>query len=142
MLLFSLSFFLSPSLSIVSKGRTFIHPDMYPPGHLPTWTFTHWTFTHLDIYPPRHLVIYPSRHLPIFFFFFFFKYQILLSENFQILEVKFSVYLNRCVFIMTTFQIYKTRRVGGGVWGEREAYIWPSMHVHAKWPPFSALPGI
>ena len=28
------------------------------------------------------------------------KYQFFLSENFQFLEVKFSVYLNRCVFVM------------------------------------------
>ena len=28
------------------------------------------------------------------------KYQIFLSENFQFLEVKFSIYLNRRVFIM------------------------------------------
>ena len=28
------------------------------------------------------------------------KYQIFLSENFQIFEVKFSVYLNRRVFVM------------------------------------------
>ena len=28
------------------------------------------------------------------------KYQIFLSENFQVLVVKFSIYLNRCVFVM------------------------------------------
>ena len=28
------------------------------------------------------------------------KYQIFLSENFQFLVVTFSVYLNRCVFVM------------------------------------------
>ena len=28
------------------------------------------------------------------------KYQTFLSENFQFLEVKFSIYLNRCVFVM------------------------------------------
>ena len=28
------------------------------------------------------------------------KYQIFLSENFQFLEVKFSIYLNRRVFVM------------------------------------------
>ena len=28
------------------------------------------------------------------------KYQISLSENFQFLEVKFSIYLNRHVFVM------------------------------------------
>ena len=28
------------------------------------------------------------------------KYQSFLSENFQFLEVKFPIYLNRCVFIM------------------------------------------
>ena len=28
------------------------------------------------------------------------KYQSFLSETFQFLEVKFSVYLNRCVFVM------------------------------------------
>ena len=29
------------------------------------------------------------------------KYQSLLSENFQFLDVKFSIYLNRCVFVMS-----------------------------------------
>ena len=29
------------------------------------------------------------------------KYQSVLSENFQFLEVKFSIYLNRRVFVMT-----------------------------------------
>ena len=28
------------------------------------------------------------------------KYQNFLSENFQFLEVIFSIYLNRCVFVM------------------------------------------
>ena len=28
------------------------------------------------------------------------KYQNFLPENFQFLEVKFSIYLNRCVFVM------------------------------------------
>ena len=28
------------------------------------------------------------------------KYQSFLSENFQFLEVKFSIHLNRCVFVM------------------------------------------
>ena len=28
------------------------------------------------------------------------KYQSFLSENFQFLEMKFSIYLNRCVFVM------------------------------------------
>ena len=28
------------------------------------------------------------------------KYQFFFSENFQFLEVKFSMYLNRCVFVM------------------------------------------
>ena len=30
------------------------------------------------------------------------KYQSFLSENFQFLEVKFSIYLNRRVFVITT----------------------------------------
>ena len=30
------------------------------------------------------------------------KYQSFSSENFQFLEVKFSIYLNRCVFVMQT----------------------------------------
>ena len=30
------------------------------------------------------------------------KYQNFLSENFQFLEVNFSMYLNRCVFVMNT----------------------------------------
>ena len=32
------------------------------------------------------------------------KYQSFLSENFQFMEVKFSIYLNRRVFVMT-FQV-------------------------------------
>ena len=32
-----------------------------------------------------------------------------LSENFQILEVKFSIYLNRCVFVMG--YMYSARRL-------------------------------
>ena len=37
------------------------------------------------------------------------EYQNFLSENFHFLVVKFSVYLNRCVFIMDTkiLQYYK-----------------------------------
>ena len=31
------------------------------------------------------------------------KYQNILSENFPFLVVKFSIHLNRCVFIMTDF---------------------------------------
>ena len=34
-----------------------------------------------------------SRHMK--------KHQSFLSENFQFLEVEFSIYLNRCVFVMT-----------------------------------------
>ena len=32
------------------------------------------------------------------------KYQIFLSENFHVLVVKFSLYLNRHVFVMDAFQ--------------------------------------
>ena len=32
------------------------------------------------------------------------KYQSFLSENFQYLEVKFSIYLNRRVFVMTVYR--------------------------------------
>ena len=39
------------------------------------------------------------------------KYQNFLSENFQFLEVKFSIYLNRSVFIMS-------RRVLGIIVGD------------------------
>ena len=31
------------------------------------------------------------------------KYQLFLSKNFQFLEVKYSIYLNRRVFVMTAF---------------------------------------
>ena len=31
------------------------------------------------------------------------KYQSFLSENFQFLEAKFSIYLNRHVFVMSTY---------------------------------------
>ena len=33
------------------------------------------------------------------------KYQSFLPENFQFLEVKFSIYLNRRVFVMVTDQL-------------------------------------
>ena len=33
------------------------------------------------------------------------KYQIFLSENFQFLEVKFSIYLNRRVFVMLMYPV-------------------------------------
>ena len=36
------------------------------------------------------------------------KYQRLLSENFQFLEVKFSIYLNRHVFVMNSLRIKVT----------------------------------
>ena len=39
------------------------------------------------------------------------KYQRFLSENYQFLEVKFSIYLNRRVFVMTTQMTHKSRRV-------------------------------
>ena len=34
------------------------------------------------------------------------KYQSFLSENFQFLEEKFSIYLNRLVFVMGVFETY------------------------------------
>ena len=37
------------------------------------------------------------------------KYQNFLSENFHFLVVKFSVYLNRHVFVMFTIRIWKNR---------------------------------
>ena len=33
--------------------------------------------------------------------------RVFLSENFQFLEVKFSIYLNRCVFVMKTIILCK-----------------------------------
>ena len=38
--------------------------------------------------------------------------EVLLSENFQFLEVKFSIYLNRCVFVMVGSQISKLSLTG------------------------------
>ena len=38
----------------------------------------------------------------ISFFFFFFFFFVFLSKNIQFLEVKFSIYLNRRVFVMGT----------------------------------------
>ena len=35
------------------------------------------------------------------------KYQTFLSENFQFFEVKFSIYLNRRVFLMCTYTLIK-----------------------------------
>ena len=35
------------------------------------------------------------------------KYRSFLSENFQFLEVKFSIYLNRCVFVMCVFVMWR-----------------------------------
>ena len=34
------------------------------------------------------------------------KYQNFLSENFQFLEVKFSIYLNRRIFLMISFTVW------------------------------------
>ena len=48
------------------------------------------------------------------------KYQNFLSENFQILVVKFSVYLNRCVFVIL---IWKPYRVIGIQWRPRSDAI-------------------
>ena len=38
------------------------------------------------------------------------KYQSFLAESFQFLEVKFPIYLNRCVFIMYTLQYDRSCR--------------------------------
>ena len=38
--------------------------------------------------------------------------RVFLSENFQFLEVKFSLYLNRCVFVMRILTIAETRLEG------------------------------
>ena len=39
------------------------------------------------------------------------KYQNILSENFQFLEVKFSIYLNRRVFIMQSSHSILTQKL-------------------------------
>ena len=39
------------------------------------------------------------------------RYQSFLSENFQFLEVKFSIYLNRRVFVMHTYLSYEEKCV-------------------------------
>ena len=41
-----------------------------------------------------------SRNMKYVFFFFFFFFFLYISKNFQFLEVKFSIYLNRPVFVM------------------------------------------
>ena len=51
--------------------------------------------------------------------------------KFSVFEVKFSIYLNRRVFVM-----------GWGAGGGVTSYIWHSTDVRAEWPPFSALLGI
>ena len=39
------------------------------------------------------------------------KYQSFLSENFQFLQVKFSIYLNRSVFVMQLHRLLKSNTV-------------------------------
>ena len=41
------------------------------------------------------------------------KYQSFLSENFQFLEVKFSIYLNRRVYVMCWRSAISTARISG-----------------------------
>ena len=44
------------------------------------------------------------------------KYQIFLSENFHFLVVKFSVYLNRHVFVMINVKTYFLRKTKKNIW--------------------------
>ena len=41
--------------------------------------------------------------------------QFFLSVNIQFLEVKFSIYLNRCVFVMTK-RVYSKRKESDPIW--------------------------
>ena len=45
-----------------------------------------------------------------------------MSENFQFLEVKFSIYLNRCDFVMCEFSLYTV-----GVRGEHTDTEWQGI---------------
>ena len=40
---------------------------------------------------------------------------VFVSENFQFLEMKFSIYLNRCVFVMRMNYMYVTSREIQGI---------------------------
>ena len=48
------------------------------------------------------------------------KIEFFLSENFLFLEVKISIYLNRCVFIMTTFTFKKFNNTEIYLFGDKK----------------------
>ena len=57
---------------------------------------------HLDIQCVQLLMEFHIYHLIHFTIINYEKYQFFSSENFQFSEVKFSIYLNRRVFVMST----------------------------------------
>ena len=57
------------------------------------------------------------------------KYRSFLSENFQFLEVKFSIYLNRRVFVMTTLWAYSA----DDKWMTFFPYFSPENRIHANY---------
>ena len=47
-----------------------------------------------------------------------------------------------CCSVLNSFHVLEIDSAGRGWGGGVTSYIWHSMNVRAKWPPFSALPGI
>ena len=82
-----------------------------------------------------------EKYVVFFFFFFFF-----LSEHFQFLEVKFSIYLNRRVFVMCElflltgkyicrrYLLVSPRRGNSNV---PTRYVLVQIHVYSKRPKLS-----
>ena len=71
--------------------------------------------------PPRQgAVVLTSIH-NLYFVQKYEKYLSFLSENFQFLEIKFSIYLNRCVFVMQGPEI---------VWGTK--HLFSEMHCKMR----------
>ena len=58
------------------------------------------------------------------------QYQIFLSENFHYLVVKFSVYLNRYIFIMT----WSCIRIKKGRFHARKIFLSPTTQYFCHWP--------
>ena len=67
------------------------------------------------------------------------KYQSFLSKNFQFLEVKFSIYLNRCVFVMRTGAQTRTRNGFISLDLEKETYF-KALRKHAYLNILKILP--
>ena len=54
------------------------------------------------------------------------KYQSFSSENFQVLKVKFSIYLNRRVFVMCSVWYFMSKQIYAGI----NDKIWNALMMH------------